>query len=229
MACPGRVPQTPHLRYLGRVAHESSPRAGSPVPLVVHGAGGTGKDFVLDQLALARIISVTDRHPRDAERDGRDYYFVHPEMFQTLIDCGAFAEWAPVLRYSKGTTRRVIEAALASGNDFVIKTDIQGAATWRTRLPGCVTVRLLGLPSERSLEEHKDDLRMRLAHRDAPAHEVDVRLMELEAEYATGCDDYTVVNPWGAAESAVANLRSIVATERLNPLRPAPRLLLPGA
>ena len=195
----------------------------------MHGAGGTGKDFVLDQLDLARIVSVTDRLPRDGERDGHDYYFVHPDIFRTLIESDAFAEWAPVLGYFKGTTRHVVERALASGEDFVIKTDIQGAATWRERLPGCVTVRLLGLPRECPLEEHKTDLRMRLEHRSAPPDEVGKRLVELEEEYASTSDDHTVVNPWAGAESAVAELRAIVERERANPSRQTPRLLAPNS
>ena len=197
-----------------------------PAPIVLHGPGGVGKDYVVDQLTtIPRLMSVTDRAPRPDEEDGVHYYFVHEAVFQTLIECGAFAEHAPVLGYRKGITRRVVEQAIASGKDFIIRTDIQGAATWRQRLAGCVTVRLLGLDPARPVREHREDLINRLLLRGASEEEIANRTAELQIEYVAGDDDYTVVNPWGRSEEAVAQIHRILAFERTNPARPAPRIL----
>ncbi len=197
----------------------------SPVPLIIHGPGGVGKDTVINLLGTRRLVSVTDREPRPGERDGHDYYFVHSDIFRALRESRAFVEYAPVLDYWKGILRQVVDDALVSGADFVIRTDIQGARTWRSRMAGCVTVRLLGLDPALPIEEHRADLVRRLNERGAARAEMKLRLDELEAEYRTTDDDYTVVNPWGASSEAVAHLLRIVDAERVNTLRPAPAIL----
>src|SRR5690606_22529461 len=111
-----------------------------------------------------------------------------------------------------------------AGADFVVKTDIQGAATWRSKLEGCVTVRLLGVDPAAPLDEHRRDLIARLQSRGATEREQEVRLEELQIEYASTEDTHTVVNPWNDADAAVAHLRTILERERENTARPAPRL-----
>jgi guanylate kinase len=204
--------------------------SGHPVPLVIHGPGGVGKDTVIDRLGVRRLVSTTDRGPRlqangSLEQDGHDYYFVHPDMFRALLDSDAFIEHAPVLGYRKGIVRWVVEDALRSGDDFVIRTDIQGAETWRRKMAGCVSVRMLGLPPGEPLDVHREDLLRRLHSRNAPEAEVALRLVELEAEYFAKGDHETVVNPWGEPEAAIDQLRQIIARERVNPARPRPRIV----
>lgn len=204
------------------------------VVLVMHGPGGVGKDTVINRLGLRRLVSTTDRSPRqhsDAtwEIDGQDYYFVHPHMFTALLESGAFIEQAPVLGYRKGLVRTIVEEALSRAENFVIRTDIQGAATWRAKMPGCISIRMLGLPPEAPLDAHRADLLLRLERRNAPAAERTERLVELEAEYAAAGDDYTVVNPWVDEEHltgthAIARLREIVQLEGENDSRPDPHL-----
>jgi guanylate kinase len=198
--------------------------AGTVVPLVIHGPGGVGKDHVIERLGMKKLTSVTDRLPREGEVDGRDYYFVHSDIFVAMRAGGLFVEDARVLAYWKGILRSTVDEAMQAGVDFVVKTDIQGAQTWRRQLEGCVTVRLLGLEPEQPLEAHRADLVARLNARKAPPEEIALRLDELAIEYAYDGDDYTVVNPMHEAERAVARLHDIVELERHNASRPHARL-----
>lgn len=202
------------------------------IALVLHGPGGVGKDTIVASLGMPRPISTTDRKPRrrrngrgHSERDGVDYFFVHPTIFTALIESGAFIEHAPVLGYRKGILRSEVRQALDSGWDFLIRTDIQGAATWRERLEGCVSILVLGCPPDEPYAVHAADLERRLESRGAPRREVDLRLRELLAEHAdVANNDYTVVNPWGDPDAAVHRIREIVEIERNNPARHNPRL-----
>jgi guanylate kinase len=222
------APQPPGLApSSGRAADRDV--ALKPVPLVIHGPGGVGKDTVINRFGLHRLVSTTDREPRrhpdgSWERDGYDYYFVHPDIFRALVESDAFVEHADVLGYHKGIIRWVVDEAVRAGEDFVIRTDIQGAATWRRKMAGCVSVRMLGLPPSEPLAAHRADLLRRLEARGAPADEVRLRLDELEAEYASDADHYTVVNPFDDWEAAVRDLRAIVEQERQNAARPRPHL-----
>jgi len=112
---------------------------------------------------------------------------------------------------------------MASGTDFVVKTDIQGASTWRQQLDGCVTVRLLGIDPDLPLEEHRRDLLARLDQRGASAAEKALRLEELVIEYVSNVDDYTVVTLGSCGRRRRAAARDCRA-ERHNADRPRPRL-----
>jgi guanylate kinase len=192
------------------------------VPIVLHGPGGVGKDHVVDQLHLPRLVSTTDRLPRPGERDGDAYYFVHPDMFEALRECGAFAEHATVLGHSKGITRHVVQDAIRSGMDFVIRTSISGAQVWREQLAGAVVIRLLPLGLDQPVEARIRELKERLQTRAATSLEIERRVEELETEYQHGDEvsHYTVVNPWGRSEEAVTEILEIIEKERNNERRP---------
>ncbi len=52
---------------------------------------------------LAYSVSCTTRDPRPGEVDGRDYRFVSRHEFDTLVEDGAFLEWAEVFGHRYGT------------------------------------------------------------------------------------------------------------------------------
>ena len=58
---------------------------------VVSGAAGTGKDSVVKALREAhpeieKTVSATTRAPREGERDGVDYHFIHADRFRSMIE-----------------------------------------------------------------------------------------------------------------------------------------------
>ncbi|MCC6380872.1 MAG: guanylate kinase [Dehalococcoidia bacterium] len=193
-----------------------------PVAIVLHGPSGVGKDTVIDALrarcGIHRPTSSTSRPPRDDERDGVHYHFLGRAEFERKIARGDFIEWADVYGDWKGLERQEVERPLAEGRDIIIRTDVQGARTWRERLAGAVTVLLV--------PEHVDAVRERLAARGSDDEAaVRRRLAEFDAEIADAPNnDYVVANRNGRAHEAVAELLQIVERERANADRPAPRL-----
>lgn len=195
-----------------------------PVVVVLHGPSGVGKDTVIDELrkrcGVHRATSTTSRPPRGDEVDHVHYHFVTEKEFEAKVAAGDFLEHARVYDDWKGLEWPEVVGPLERQQDLVIRTDVQGARTWRERLEGAVTVILV--------PEDVAALRERLARRGSESQaEVEKRLAEFDAEMADAPNnDYVVRNHKGAVQDAVAELAAIIERERANPARPAPRLLL---
>jgi guanylate kinase len=103
---------------------------------VVSGPSGGGKSTLIHRVLgetprLRFSVSHTTRPRRASERDGRDYHFVGPDVFQRMIARGAFLEWARVHGHLYGTSRS--EVAGRRG-DVLLDIDVQGARQVRAAL-----------------------------------------------------------------------------------------------
>lgn len=109
---------------------------------VVSAPSGTGKTTLCRTMVrifpeLHYSISYTTRPPRPGDADGRDYYFVSPEVFQEMINRDEFAEWAEIYGYRYGTSRSLLERFCQEGRDVILDLDGQGARQMRAKdLPG---------------------------------------------------------------------------------------------
>lgn len=193
-----------------------------PLVIVIHGPAGVGKDSVIEKLkertGIKRATSATTRAPRKGEEHGRDYYFLTRPEFEAGIRAGEFVEHAIVYDDYKGVHAREVTRLIESGEDMIIRTDVQGARTWREKLEGAVFVFLMA--------EDREALRKRLIGRESESVDsLDRRLAEIDEEIADmENNDYVVYNHHGALEAAVDELLAIMERERANPARPIPRL-----
>ena len=164
------------------------------VLLILCSPSGAGKTTLTRHL-LAHLqdftfsVSHTTRRPREGERDGREYHFIDRERFLSMIDEGAFAEWAEVHGNLYGTSVREIDRARTEGKrGIVFDIDYQGARQIKAKLPHAVG--LFVLPP--SMQE----LRRRLEGRgteDASTIERRYSKAWVEIEHY-GCFDYLLVN-----------------------------------
>ena len=194
-----------------------------PLVLVLHGPSGVGKDTVIDRLrertGIHRATSSTSRPPRPDEQHGTHYHFYKRDEFEQKRDAGDFIESALVYDEWKGLERNEILGPLSAGQDVIIRTDVQGARTWRDLIEGAVFVILMA--------ESRDALRDRLIGRGSEDPEsLARRLAELDEELADiDNNDYVVMNEQGRVDETVSRLEEIIAKERCDPSRPFPRLL----
>jgi guanylate kinase len=194
-----------------------------PLVIVLHGPSGVGKDSVIDRLrerlGIHRATSSTTRPPRENEIDGVHYHFLSEPEFRHKIEAGEFAEWANVYGELKGVERREIEPYLEAGQDVIIRTDVQGARTWRRKLEGAIFIFLTA--------EDREVLRARLIARGTEDSErLAARLAELEEELADiPNNDYVVINRHGRLDDAVDEIAAIIEREKRNPNRPLARLV----
>ncbi len=116
-------------------------RLARPLLLVISAPSGAGKSVLCARLradfpAMAYSISCTTRAPRGGERDGREYHFLTPEVFERKVRAGEFLEWAAVHDHRYGTLRAPLEAELRAGRDVLMDIDVQGAARIRAAARG---------------------------------------------------------------------------------------------
>jgi len=183
------------------------------IMIVISSASGAGKTTLSRRLLaedpqVTMSVSTTTRAPRPGEVDGRDYHFVDKATFARMVEEGAFLEHAHVFDHDYGTPAAPVGAALKEGRDVLFDIDWQGAQQMH-ETAGKDMVSIFILPPSAG------ELERRLRTRAQDSEEVIHRRMagaanEIShwAEY-----DYVVINE--DVETALAEIRMIVGTERL--------------
>lgn len=105
-----------------------------PIFLVVSAPSGGGKTTVCNRLlasdlGLQRAITCTTRAPRPGEVDGKDYYFLTKDQFESKKAADEFLEWANVYGNFYGTLKSEIIRRLELGQDVIVSVDVQGVAS----------------------------------------------------------------------------------------------------
>jgi len=194
-----------------RSESQKAPSSPQGVLYVVSSPSGGGKGTLIRRMLdvvpdLSYSVSYTTRAPRNGEVDGREYFFVNRQEFQSMVAADAFLEWANVHGNLYGTAKKQVVNETSAGHDIVLEVDVQGAAS--VRKLGLDSVSIFILPP--SLET----LRQRLIARGADSpEELAVRLNNAPEElkqYVTF--DYIIFND--QIERASTQLAAIISAER---------------
>lgn len=177
---------------------------------VFSGPSGAGKGTItralLEEDNVDLSISMTTRAPREGEEEGKHYFFVSKEEFQSNIDKGMMLEWAKVYDNMYGTPKETVMKKLERGHDVILEIDIQGGLQVKKAMPETVLVYILP-PSLAKL-------RARLEGRQTDSPEIiEARLSEALNEIKLmGEYDYYVINE--EIEQAIADTKSIMNAEK---------------
>jgi len=171
------------------------------------GGKGTIIRHVLDVVPnLSYSVSFTTRAPRNNELNGREYFFISPQIFEEMVAAGAFLEWACVHGHFYGTAARQVAEETTAGTDIVLEVDVQGAASVRKLPLDSVSVFILP-PSFEVLRE-----RLIARGTDSP-EELAVRLRNAPEELRQYSSfDYVIIND--EVQRAASQLASIIDAER---------------
>ena len=187
-------------------------RLNQPLLIVISGPSGVGKDSVVQRMKergypFYFVITATDRPPRPYEVEGRDYYFYTTADFERMIAQGELLEHACVYGQHKGIPKAHVRQALASGQDVIMRVDIQGADTVKRLISEAVTI-FLTCESEQELiarlHERRTESEAALQSRLDAAHQEMARLPYF---------DYAVVNRRNALDEAVDDVVAIMRAE----------------
>ncbi len=173
------------------------------------GAGKTSLVKALSKMLPSSKVSIsyTTRPMRPGEVDGVDYHFVDDAAFFAMQQQQAFLEYATVFNYYYGTSRQWVEAQLAAGVDVILEIDWQGYHLIKQQLPHSVGVFVLP-PSQQALM-----LRLQQRAQDSP-QVIQQRLNKAQEEMSHCKEyDYIIVNDDFA--EALAELQSIIQSQRL--------------
>lgn len=181
--------------------------------IVLSGPSGVGKGtvraavFANNQFQYVYSVSATTRAQRPGEVDGKDYYFVSREEFETMIQNEDLLEYAEYVGNYYGTPIQKIEENLAAGHDVFLEIEVQGAMKVKGRMPEGIFI-FLAPPNLEELESRITGRGTDAAHviqeRMATAKEE----IELMQHY-----DYVVVND--QVQHAVDKINAIIQSEHL--------------
>lgn len=179
---------------------------------IISAPSGAGKTSLvkklqteMDQLVVS--VSHTTRNMRNGESNGRDYFFVSVDTFQTMLEDQAFLEYAQVFDNFYGTAQKTVEDNLAQGLDVILEIDWQGAQQIRKLLPDSLSIFILP-PSIEVLKQ-------RLQNRGQDSDDIIARRMR-DAVTEMGHYpefDYLIVND--DFDLAFNQLKSVITANRL--------------
>jgi len=181
--------------------------------LVLSSPSGAGKTTLSRRLldadpTVALSVSVTTRKQRPGEVDGRDYHFIDVQRFDAMVANGDLLEWAQVFGHRYGTPRARVEETLAQGRDVLFDIDWQGTQQLREKAVRDLVSIFVLPPSIPDLERR---LRTRAQDSDEVIH---ARMAKAADEMSHWAEyDYVVINT--DVDCAFAEVRSILAAERL--------------
>jgi guanylate kinase len=174
------------------------------------GAGKStlARKLIEDDANMALSVSATTRPRRPSEIDGREYKFMAREDFEQMADRGEFLEHAMVFGNHYGTPRAAVEALLIQGRDVLFDVDWQGARALRAAAPEDVVGIFILPPSMAELER-------RLHTRAEDSEEVIVKRMARSADEISHWEEYDYVLVNALLEQTLAQIKQILAAERL--------------
>lgn len=184
-----------------------------PLLVVISGPSGVGKDKTLTRMKelgypFYFVVTATTRPKRSSETHGVDYFFISMTEFAEMIEQGELLEYAVVYGDYKGIPKAQVRQALASGQDVIMRIDVQGAQTIRRLVPEAVLIYLSAESEEalvRRLSERKTEPEAQLKMRIATARQ-ELKRLDLF--------DYLVINAEDELDETCRKIAAIITAEK---------------
>ena len=181
------------------------------VLFVYSGPSGVGKGTLKEKLfaefpeKLAFSVSATTRGIRPGEAEGRDYFYISRQEFETRIANNEFLEFAEYAGNLYGTPRAYVDRLLDQGISVMLEIEVKGALQVMEKVPDCVSIFILPpdlQELERRLRGRGTETEEKVVARLAAAR----RELEIAERY-----DHSIVN--SDLDEAYAALRAVFLEE----------------
>jgi len=158
---------------------------------VLSSPSGAGKTTLTKKIAetdknITISISHTTRKPRPNEINGKDYYFVNTQEFNTLVKGNSFFEHANIFDNYYGTLKKPVLELLALGKDVLFDIDWQGTQQLKK-------IKNLSLVTFFILPPNIQTLKKRLLNRHKGQEELIEKRMNKFSEEASHWNEYNYV------------------------------------
>jgi guanylate kinase len=188
-------------------------RRGAPAPArltVLSGPSAVGKSTVAARLRsqcpwIWQSVSVTTRPPRPGEMDGREYFFVTEQEFETMAARGELLESARFAGNRYGTPRAPVQQRLDQGKPALLEIDVAGARQVRAAVPGALLI-FMAPPSWGELER-------RLAGRNTESAEAIGRRLEAARTELAASDEFDITLVNTSVEDVCGQLVSLMLAQ----------------
>jgi len=184
-----------------------------PLLIVISGPSGVGKDTIIQRMKERRlpfhfVVTATTRAPRDGEVHGRDYFFISSDEFAEMIEKDELLEYANVYNDYKGIPKQQVREALATGQDVIMRIDVQGAAKIRKLTADGAALIFLTTTSEQELVD-----RLRARKSETPEG-LNLRIATARKELERMREfDYCVINHDMSLDDTVDRIIAIIEAE----------------
>jgi len=198
---------------MARAARSRKKIAGRGLMFVLSSPSGAGKTTLSRMLLEADrnvelSVSVTTRPKRRGEVNGRDYHFIDRGRFDAMVKANELLEWAEVFGHYYGTPRRPVVDALRAGRDVLFDIDWQGTQQLREKAREDLVSVFILPPTVRELAR-------RLRHRASDSKTIIGSRMAKAADEMSHWPEYDYVIVNRDIDQAFAEIRAILAAERL--------------
>ncbi len=180
--------------------------------IVVSAPSGAGKTTIVKAVLknhpeMLFSISATTRRQRENEIDGKDYFFLSRQEFETRIQANGLVEWEEIYGNLYGTLRTEVDKSLSSGATMLFDIDVKGGLSIKRHYPSEAVLIFISPPSVEILKN-------RLVNRNTEDEAtIQRRLDRVPMEMELGDEfDYQVVND--KLETAISQVEAIVQANR---------------
>lgn len=177
--------------------------------IVLSGPSGVGKDTIADILINKGYgiysVSMTTRKKRNNEVEGKDYFFVTSDIFESNIENNNFLEYAMYNDNYYGTLKSFVFNNIDNGTNVIAIVDIQGGMNIEKLFPEAVLIFIMP-PSFEELER-------RLRGRGTDSEEAILKRLSIakkEMDFSSYYD-YIVIN--NTVDEAVNDIINIIDKE----------------
>ena len=158
---------------------------------VLSSPSGAGKTTLTKKISennrdITISISHTTRRPRPNEINGKDYYFVSAQEFNTLVKENSFFEYANIFDNYYGTLKKPVLELLSLGKDVLFDIDWQGTQQLKK-------IKNLSLVTFFILPPNIQTLKKRLLNRHNGQEELIEKRMNKFSEEASHWNEYNYV------------------------------------
>ena len=177
--------------------------------IVLSGPSGVGKGTIVQRLlpkgGYALSVSCTTREKRDGEEEGKSYFFISKQKFESLIKENGFLEYNNHFGNFYGTPAAFVKDRLKT-HDVILEIEVDGALQVKKAYPEALLIMILA-PDQNAL-------RARLKGRGTESDEkIEERISRYRYELSKKeFYDYAVIN--GDLEKAVAEVENIIKSRK---------------
>jgi len=132
--------------------------------VIITAPSGAGKTTIVKhllgkkELNLAFSVSACTRPMREGEVNGKDYYFITPDMFKSKIDDDEFLEWEEVYKnYYYGTLKSEVERLWNMNYHILFDVDVMGAINLKDKFLDQALAVFIMPPSIEVLKKRLED------------------------------------------------------------------------
>lgn len=177
--------------------------------VIISSPSGGGKDVVINTLlkripGWARLVSTTTRPLRPGNKEGVDYFFITPELFEQGIKKGEFLEYNVYAGNYYGTPRNYLEKMTTAHKVVLSQIEVNGKHN----------LDKLSIPhlSIFMLPDSLENLKKRIEKRGGITPEVMEQRMKIAVrEIEASVDyDYRIVNVEGQLNETIAKIEDII-------------------